>query len=176
MRSTVLVDTGFFAALFDRSNDLHASAKEMLARLVRDRRRTLVSVWPTIVETCFFLDPRGKRALLEWIERGALRLRPIEAGDLAAIGDVIMRFAEHNIDLADATLVWLAEAEGTQRVLTTDRRDFDMLRTANGRSFERLVKVQKQVVQTQRRNGQSKVSASGRLHHLFLNRSLWVRP
>ncbi len=35
-----------------------------------------------------------------------------------------------------------------------------------------LVKVQKQVVQTQRRNGQSKGSASGRLHHLFLNRSL----
>ncbi len=35
-----------------------------------------------------------------------------------------------------------------------------------------LVKVQKQVVQTQPRNGQSKGSASGRLRHLFLNRSL----
>ncbi|MGB5834114.1 MAG: hypothetical protein WBG92_19305 [Thiohalocapsa sp.] len=90
-------------------------------------------------ETCFSLDPLGKGALLQWIERGALQLRTIETGDLAAIADVLMRFAEHNIDLADATLVWLAEAEGTQRVLTTDRRDVDMLRTADGRSFERLL-------------------------------------
>jgi predicted nucleic acid-binding protein len=138
VRSTVLVDTGFLVALFDSSDDLHNSAKDMLAGLARDRRTTLVSVWPTIVETCFFLDPLGKGALLQWIERGALRLRPIETGDLAAIADVLMRFAEHNIDLADATLVWLAEAEGALRVLTTDRRDFDMLRTASGRSFERL--------------------------------------
>jgi predicted nucleic acid-binding protein len=67
-----------------------------------------------------------------------MRLRPIETGNLAAISTVIARFAEHNIDLADATLVWLAEAESTQRVLTTDRRDFDMLRTASGQSFERV--------------------------------------
>jgi predicted nucleic acid-binding protein len=133
-----LVDTGFLVALFDSSDDLHDGAKNMLAGLARDRRTTLVSVWPTIVETCFFLDPRGKCALLQWIERGALRLRPIEIGDLAAINEVITRFAEHDVDLADATLVWLAEAEGTQRVLTTDRRDFDMLRTASGRSFDRL--------------------------------------
>lgn len=138
MRSTVLIDTGFLIALFDRTDTLHESAKQMLATLVRDRRLELVSVWPTVVETCFFLDPRGKRALLQWIERGAMRLRPIEIGDLAAISDVIARFAEHNIDLADATLVWLAEAEGTRQVLTTDRSDFDMLRTARGHSFERL--------------------------------------
>jgi uncharacterized protein len=138
VRSTVLVDTGFLIALFDSSDELHDSAKTMLEGLVRDRGMTLVSVWPTIVETCFFLDPRGKRALLQWIERGALRLRPIETSDLAAIGDVIGRFAEHKVDLADAALVWLADAEDTQRVLTTDRRDFDMLRTASGKSFERL--------------------------------------
>lgn len=138
MRSTVLVDTGFLVALFDRTDRQHESAKQMLATLVRDRHLALVSVWPTVVETCFFLDPPGKRALLQWIERGALRLRPIEVSDLTAISDVIARFAEHNIDLADATLVWLAEAEGTRQVLTTDRRDFDMLRTARGQSFERL--------------------------------------
>ena len=77
MRSTVLVDTGFLIALFDRTDTLHESAKQVLATLVRDRRLELVSVWPTVVEACCFLDPRGKRALLQWIERGAMRLRPI---------------------------------------------------------------------------------------------------
>ena len=79
MRNTVLVDTGFLVALFDRTDRLHESAKQMLATRVRDRHLALVSVWPTVVETCFFLDPPGKRALLQWIERGAMRLRPIEA-------------------------------------------------------------------------------------------------
>ena len=101
MRSTVLVDTGFLIALFDRTDTLHESAKQMLAALVRDRRTTLVSVWPTLVETCLFLDPRGKCALLQWIERGAMRLRPIEIGDLAAVSGVIACFAEHNVDLAE---------------------------------------------------------------------------
>ena len=114
MRNTVLVDTGFLVALFDRTDRLHESAKQMLATRVRDRHLALVSVWPTVVETCFFLDPPGKRALLQWIERSAMRLRPIEIRDLTAIGDVIARFAEHNIDLADATLfgstIWRASA------------------------------------------------------------------
>lgn len=57
VRSTVLVDTGFLIALFDGTDTLHESAKQMLAALVRDRRTALVSVWPTIVETSFFLDP-----------------------------------------------------------------------------------------------------------------------
>ncbi|WP_200236901.1 type II toxin-antitoxin system VapC family toxin [Thiohalocapsa halophila] len=138
MRSTVLVDTGFLVALFDQTDTLHDSAKTTLAGLTCGRRTTLVSVWPTVVETCFFLNPRGKRALLQWIERGALRLRQIDRTDLMTIAAVIERFAEHDIDLADATLVWLAGVEGTRQVLTTDRRDFDMLRTADGQAFERL--------------------------------------
>jgi predicted nucleic acid-binding protein len=138
MRSTVLVDTGFLIALFDKTDALHDSAKATLAELIRERRARLVSVWPTVVETCFFLDPKGKQALLQWIERGAVRLRQIEPTDLGAIGAVIERFAEHDVDLADATLVWLAGVEGTRQVLTTDRRDFDMLRTADGKAFERL--------------------------------------
>lgn len=81
MRSTVLVDTGCRIALFDRTDTLHESAKQMLAVLVRDPRTALVSVWSTIVKTCFFLDPRGKRALLPWLERVAMRLRPFEISD-----------------------------------------------------------------------------------------------
>ncbi len=44
MRSTVLVDTGFLVALFDRTDRLHESAKQMLATRVRDRHLALTGV------------------------------------------------------------------------------------------------------------------------------------
>ncbi|AUB83272.1 type II toxin-antitoxin system VapC family toxin [Candidatus Thiodictyon syntrophicum] len=138
MPSTVLVDTGFLVALFNAKDPLHASAKAVLAQTLRPERVLLVSVWPTVVETCFFLDVRGKTAFLEWIRRGALRLRHIENEHLPTIMAILDRFGEHEIDLADACLVWLAGIERSNRILTTDRRDFDMLRTPDGRPFERI--------------------------------------
>lgn len=138
MPNTVLVDTGFLVALFDAKDEFHDSAKAVLAQTLRPQRAVLVSVWPTVVETCFFLDVRGKTAFLEWIRRGALRLRPIDNEHFPTIIGILDRFSEHQIDLADACLAWLAGMEGSNRILTTDRRDFDMLRTSDGRRFERI--------------------------------------
>lgn len=89
MRNTVLVDTGFLVALFDGTDPLHESAKGLLANRLHPHGTNLVTVWPTIVETCFFLDARGKPALLEWIRRGAMRLRQIEIPDLSVISDIV---------------------------------------------------------------------------------------
>ncbi len=138
MRNTVLVDTGFLIALFDGSDPLHESAKVLLANTLRPQGASLVTVWPTVVETCFFLDARGKVALLEWIRRGAVRLRQIETADFGKISAIVEKFADQKIDLADACIVWLSGIERTNRVLTTDRRDFHVLRTPFGRPFERI--------------------------------------
>jgi hypothetical protein len=42
------------------------------------------------------------------------------------------------MDLADASLVWLASDTGIARVMTMDVRDFSRYRLADGRSFEIL--------------------------------------
>lgn len=138
MPNTVLVDTGFLVALFDKGDPLHAGAKEQLAALVRPQRCRLTTVWPTVVETCFFLNARGKSAFLEWIHRGALQLRHIEIMEFPELIAVIDRYADHRIDLADACLVWLAGKEDCNQILTTDRRDFDILRMPDGQPFERI--------------------------------------
>ena len=138
MRNTVLVDTGFLVALFDRTDSLHESAKEVLKSTLRPRGTDLATVWPTIVETCFFLDARGKIALLEWIRRGAIRLRQIETQDLSTISGIVEKYADQKIDLADACIIWLSGIERTNRVLTTDRRDFQILRTPSGSQFDRI--------------------------------------
>jgi predicted nucleic acid-binding protein len=113
---------------------LHDSAKKTLSNL-NARLRT---VWPVIVETSFFLGPKGKVAFLRWIERGAVTVRTIEVADLDALVAILNRYADQRIDLADACLIWLAGQEKTRRVLTTDRRDFSIYRTQDGRPFERV--------------------------------------
>ena len=59
MPNTVLVDTGFLVALFDARDPLHEGAKHILSDVLRPERARLVTVWPTVVETCFFLNPEG---------------------------------------------------------------------------------------------------------------------
>lgn len=138
MPNTVLVDTGFLVALFDAGDPLHTGAKKLLAELLRPQQIRLITVWPTVVETCFFLNVRGRSALLEWIHRGAVQLRHIETLDISDLITVIERYADHQVDLADACLVWLAGKESCNQILTTDRRDFDFLRAPNGQPFERI--------------------------------------
>ena len=61
-----------------------------------------------MVETSFFLDARAKLKLLDLVQSGRLKILelPIAAyGDIAAI---IGRYADRDIDFADAALVWLA--------------------------------------------------------------------
>jgi predicted nucleic acid-binding protein len=138
MPNTVLVDTGYFVALFDATDRYHASAMEVMTNTLHPQRTNLVSVWPTVVEACFFLNAHGKHSLLTWIERGAVSIRPFTIADLPAIQAILDRYKDRRIDFTDACLIWLAGQEKTQHVLTTDRRDFDTYRTPNGRPFERV--------------------------------------
>ena len=69
---------------------------------------------------------------------GSVRIRAIENMDLPNIARMLARYSDREMDLADACLVWLAGEVGTHRILTTDRRDFDIYRTPDGKPFERL--------------------------------------
>ncbi|MCK7579642.1 MAG: PIN domain-containing protein [Chromatiales bacterium] len=138
MRNIVLVDSRFLIALFDAKDSLHDSAKAALKTLVDHEQARLKTVWPVVVETCFLLGPNGKTAFLRWIARGALGLRAIEASDIEAVIAILNRYADQRIDLADACLIWLAGQEKTNRVLTTDRRDFSVYRAPDGKPFERV--------------------------------------
>ena len=128
----VIVDTGFLVPLFRPSERLRAAARESL----RNNRRALLTVAPVIVETCFFLDPEGKRRLLEWIERGAVSVAEVPTSVYPEIRALIRKYADRDIDFADAAIVWLAEKTGCRAILTVDVRDFSLFRFARGKRFE----------------------------------------
>jgi uncharacterized protein len=128
----VLADTGFLVALFHPADRLAASAQAYLRR----HRHPLATVAAVIVETGFFLSSAEKNDLLEWARRGGIAVveTPVDSyPDLAAI---IGRYADRDIDLADAALIWLANTSGQNRILTVDVRDFSAYRLKQGRRFE----------------------------------------
>lgn len=129
-----LVDTGYLVALFRRSDRLRAAAREHL----RGHTYRLATVAPVIVETCFFLDPRGKSDLLEWVVRGGLAVAEVPIEAYPHIKASIDKYADRDIDFADAALIWFAGASGCRSMLTVDERDFGVYRLKGNKRFEVL--------------------------------------
>lgn len=128
----LIVDTGFLVALYIRADSLHPAAIAYLQR----NRLPLQTVSPVVVETCFFLDAAGKVALLDWIAHGGLTVEDIPVSSYLDIATYIQKYADQDIDFADAALVWLANQTGEKQILTVDEGDFRIYRLKNGQAFE----------------------------------------
>lgn len=128
----VLVDSGFFVALFDPADRLAAPA----ARYLRGHSHPLATVFATIVEACFFLTPARKAELLIWVRRGAVSVVEIPVLAYPQLELTLRKYADRDVDIADAGLIWLANEVGARRILTVDRKDFEIYRLKGNRSFE----------------------------------------
>jgi len=130
----IAADTGFLVALFHPADRLAPSARTYLKK----HSHPLATVAPVIVETCFFLSAPEKADLLTWAQRGGIAVVETPVECYPALGSIIARYAARDIDLADAALIWLANASGQNRILTADERDFSAYRLKQGRRFELL--------------------------------------
>jgi uncharacterized protein len=122
----VLVDTGPLVALLDRSDPYHTICQETL-RSLEDR---LVTVWPVVTESMYLMRAywHAQNALWEMIEAGAVEIFPLGADDVARMRDLMRKYRDLPMDLADAALVRVAERERLRRIFTLDRRDFQIYR------------------------------------------------
>jgi predicted nucleic acid-binding protein len=77
-------------------------------------------------------------SLLAEVARGAYRLEPFGADDIALAKEVLDRYADLEIGLADASIVVLAERHAVSELLTLDERHFRALRINKRRRFKVL--------------------------------------
>lgn len=108
----LLVDTGFLVAPYIRGDNLHHAAVAYL----RQNQSPLQTAAPVIVETCFFLDAPGKAALLTWIAQGGLAVTDIPVSSYPDLAAYIRKYADQDIDFADAALVWLASQSSQSNI------------------------------------------------------------
>ncbi len=128
----ILTDTGPLVALVDNDDADHAQC----AATAKTLTGTLVTTWPVITEACYLLaeDPQAQDALLGKIESGDLVLEPMDPEDIPAIRTLLYKYRDLPMDLADATLVRLADRDGLDNVFTLDKH-FRVYRTRRRRAF-----------------------------------------
>jgi predicted nucleic acid-binding protein len=73
--------------------------------------------------------------LLASFNRRPFELLPLNEKDLPGIAAVLAKYKTLGIQLADASLVHLANREGVETIFTLDRRDFGVLRRPRGKKF-----------------------------------------
>jgi hypothetical protein len=69
--------------------------------------------------------------LWEMIETGAVEILPLGVEDVPRMRELMRKYRDLPMDLADAALVRVAERERQRRVFTIDRRDFQIYRPAH---------------------------------------------
>jgi predicted nucleic acid-binding protein len=135
----IIADTGFFLAVANRRDRWHERAVAVLSGL----SEPLVTTWLVVGEAShLFLRRLGVEAQLRFLElpaRAGLDLVDLTRDDLPKAFGLMRRYADLPMDLADASLVLLAERLGHGRILSTDERDFGAYRWKNHEPFQNLL-------------------------------------
>lgn len=135
----ILADTGFWLALANRRDEHHDRAKEALAK----HRGPYTTTWPVMTETCHLLASRlGTDAELAFVRSatlGAFAIFALQEAHLPRIEVLMKKYRTLPMDLADASLVILAEELGCGDILSTDARDFGAYRWKSRKPFKNLL-------------------------------------
>lgn len=139
--ASALIDTGALVAVFGAEEpDVTPRYLRLFEQASREHW-SLSTTWPCVVEASYLVPPPQRYTLLRWVGGGGVNVFPFAQEaleDFVALMDRYTQQPRTVMDLADASLVWLAEETGVTRIMTTDRRDFSRYRLADGRAFEIL--------------------------------------
>ncbi|MEL6353768.1 MAG: VapC toxin family PIN domain ribonuclease [Cyanobacteria bacterium J06627_28] len=103
----------------------------------------LITTWPVMTETCYLLLVRkGVQVQLKFIAN--YRQKLFQVFDLPKnkgerLSQLMQQYADLPMDLADASLVILAEHLGEGRIFSVDQRDFNTYRWNNTHPFQNLL-------------------------------------
>jgi uncharacterized protein len=128
----VLLDTGVLVGLFDRQDPWHARASRWLGNF----HGALHTVEAVLTEAAFFLTALQRAQLAELAAGPTLQVHTPDAAGHARIATLLRKYADQDPDWADASLIWLAESSGIERIATVDQRDFGLYRIQGRRKFK----------------------------------------
>lgn len=139
MKNLVIADTGFWCAIINRQDQFHKIAVTALQNL----DATLVSTCQVVTETSYLLQSRiGQKAACEFLNlygQGMYEVYDLSTAQIQRAVLMMTKYADLPMDLADASLVILAEELGHGLILSTDKRDFRTYRWKNHKPFKNLL-------------------------------------
>jgi uncharacterized protein len=132
-----LTDAGPLVALIDADEPDHERCRETLKQLTLP----LITTWPAFTEAIYLLGRaaswQGQEPLWRMVPREDLVIAQPSAAASKRAAHLMERYPDRPMDLADATLVALAEERRLKRIFTLDA-DFHIYRLHGRQAFEIL--------------------------------------
>ncbi len=129
----IIIDTGPFVALFDKSDHYHNICKATLKKI----GEPIIATWPVLTEVMYLLNfsSKAQRLCFEFIESGAVDVHSENSKQLRRIHQLMKQYADLPIDFADASLVALAEEKRVTTIFTLDHKDFRVYVPKHSKAF-----------------------------------------
>ncbi len=130
-----LTDTGPLVALIDEDDAHHMEC----ASRVPELPPPMVSPWPCFTEAMHLLNRAGghraQEKLWNYVTLGALIIHSSSVEEQARMRELMVKYSNVPMDLADAALVAAAEVLGARRIFSIGS-DFYVYRLADGTALE----------------------------------------
>jgi predicted nucleic acid-binding protein len=135
----IIVDTGFWLALANQKDSLHPLAKKQFQKLINEQ---FITTWCVVTETFYLLQKRvgidAPKIFIHKILTGKLQVFDLKIKHCQRIEELMQKYRDLPMDLADASLVILAEELGSGKILSVDYRDLNTYRWKNTEPFQNL--------------------------------------
>ena len=128
--NSILVDTGPLVAIINPQDSKHATC----GAYATDLTAPMVTSWPVLTEAAWMLrkNQRDVRTLFRMITVRDLQIAPLPAVSAGWFERFFERYEDQGPQVADASLVYLANTLKIDIVFTIDRKDFNVYRKDDG--------------------------------------------
>ena len=131
----ILTDAGPLVALVDQGEPDHDACVACLP----DLSGPMVTTWPAFAEAMYLLGEAGgwraQGMLWSILQQGDLEIAVQSSDDYERMRVLMQKYRDLPMDLADASLVRLAEERRARDIFTLDERDFRIYRIHGRQSF-----------------------------------------
>lgn len=136
----ILCDAGVLLCLVDRTQPFHNAYRNAVLSLTAP----LLTTWPCMTEAMYLALHRGGWAMQKQLGQllldELLEAYDVQSSDYNRLFELMEKYQDRPMDLADATLVLLAEKTGNRKILTLDS-DFLFYRIGSRETFD-VIRVQ----------------------------------
>ncbi len=134
-KPSALIDTGTIVAVLERKDKWHLSCRKELSQLKKPlltSEAVLAELFHLIPEGQYWMDQTWK-----FLRSGVIVTAPIASSEFINLHRLMVQYGDKPMDFADATLVYLAERESINTIVTVDS-DFQTYRIHGTRKFRVL--------------------------------------
>jgi predicted nucleic acid-binding protein len=132
----VLLDTGPLVALLNPHDQHHEACSEQARRITG----AVFTSWAVVTEAAWLLRglPNGLARLMQAIDEHKIGCLHLDIQSHHWLAKMATQYSSLVPQLADLSLLYLAEQHGIDHIFTLDRRDFSVFRKTSGELLELL--------------------------------------